>query len=167
MGVEPKDKASDIHWMSLALSEAQKAYDANEVPVGAILVSNGTLVAKAYNQPISSNNPTAHAEIEVIRKASELIKNYRLVDMTLYVTLEPCTMCFGAMVHARISRLVYGATEPKAGVIDSQLQLVKQDFYNHKFEVAAGVMASECSELLSRFFAMRRIQKKQEKYNNG
>jgi tRNA(adenine34) deaminase len=138
----------DQDWMQQALMLARQAADQGEVPV--------QLLGQGYNQPITANDPSAHAEIIAMRSASLAEKNYRLSGCTLYVTLEPCTMCFGAMVHARIGRLVYGASEPRAGVCESQLQLPSVDFYNHRVEVEKGVLAEESAMLLKRFFADRR-----------
>ena len=115
--------SNDEEWMRIAIEEANLAMDKNEVPVGAVLVKNDTLIAQAHNKPITKNDPTAHAEIQLLRKAGEQQKNYRLPESTLYVTLEPCTMCFGAMVHARIDRIVYGASDPKTGVCGSRMNL--------------------------------------------
>ncbi|BAP13721.1 MAG: zinc-binding protein [Alcanivorax borkumensis] len=146
----------DQDWMQQALMLARQAADQGEVPVGALVVRGGQLLGQGYNQPITANDPSAHAEIIAMRSASLAEKNYRLSGCTLYVTLEPCTMCFGAMVHARIGRLVYGASEPRAGVCESQLQLPSVDFYNHRVEVEKGVLAEESAMLLKRFFADRR-----------
>ena len=146
----------DQDWMQQALMLARQAAGQGEVPVGALVVRGGQLLGQGYNQPITANDPSAHAEIIAMRSASLAEKNYRLSGCTLYVTLEPCTMCFGAMVHARIGRLVYGATEPRAGVCESQLQLPSVDFYNHRVEVEKGVLAEESAMLLKRFFADRR-----------
>lgn len=146
----------DQDWIQQALMLARQAADQGEVPVGALVVRGGQLLGQGYNQPITANDPSAHAEIIAMRSASLAEKNYRLSGCTLYVTLEPCTMCFGAMVHARIGRLVYGASEPRAGVCESQLQLPSVDFYNHRVEVEKGVLAEESAMLLKRFFADRR-----------
>jgi tRNA(adenine34) deaminase len=124
--------------------------------VGAVLVREDQVLGEGFNQPITGHDPTAHAEVVALRAAADAEQNYRLPGSTLYVTLEPCTMCFGAMVHARIGRLVYGATEPRAGVCESQLQLPSVDFYNHRVEVEKGVLAEESAMLLKRFFADRR-----------
>lgn len=148
--------------MAKALRQAEQAAAINEVPVGAVLVSEqGELLAAAFNQPIRACDPTAHAELLALRDAGRAQGNYRLPKTTLYVTIEPCTMCFGAIIHSRVGRLVYGAQEPKAGVICSQLQLPGEPFYNHKLSVTGGVLAAECSELISTFFARRRSEKKQ------
>jgi tRNA(adenine34) deaminase len=146
----------DQYWMQRALALARQAADQGEVPVGALVVRDSQLLGQGYNQPIIASDPSAHAEIVAIRNASQAENNYRLSGSTLYVTLEPCTMCFGAMVHARIARLVYGASEPRAGVCESQLQLPTVDFYNHRVEVEGGVLAEESAALLKRFFADRR-----------
>lgn len=154
----------DEFWMQHALLQAEKAYKIGEVPVGAIVVdAEGKLIAEAHNQPITSLDPTAHAEIQVLREAAKRLGNYRLVDTTLYVTLEPCVMCVGAMVHARIGRLVYGAIEPKSGAIESAISLPEKASFNHKFEVTSGILAQPCSELLASFFVYRREQKKKLK----
>ena len=150
----------DEYWMRKAIAQAEEANQAGEVPVGAVLVHhdgiNDKLIAEAYNCPISTNDPTAHAEIVVLRKAAATIQNYRLLNTTLYVTLEPCFMCAGAMVHARISRLVYGAADPKAGVISSKFQALDQDFLNHRIEYKGNLLAEPCGLLLSNFFRSRR-----------
>ncbi|MDH3632842.1 MAG: tRNA adenosine(34) deaminase TadA [Gammaproteobacteria bacterium] len=147
--------------MQQALAQAQIAAERDEVPVGAVLVdSAGELIAAGHNQPISANDPSAHAEIVVLRAAAQKLGNYRLPDTTLYVTLEPCTMCVGAMVHARVGRLVYGAVEPKTGAIESAQQLFETGRFNHQPELETGVLANECSALLSQFFANKRLAKK-------
>ena len=156
---------TDTHFMRLALAQAEQAYALNEVPVGAVVVHEGEVIGAGFNQPISSNDPSAHAEMVAIRAAAKHLGNYRLSDCTLYVTLEPCTMCTGLLIHSRIKRVVYGAFEPKAGAITSAINLPSQPFYNHLLQVEQGVLAQECSTLLSSFFAMRREQKKQHKKN--
>ena len=148
--------SNDEKWMSIAIDEANQAMDRNEVPVGAVLVKNDTLIAQAHNKPITKNDPTAHAEIQLLRKAGEQQKNYRLPESTLYVTLEPCTMCFGAMVHARIDRIVYGASDPKTGVCGSRMNLNEENFFNHKISITSGILEKESSELLKLFFKSRR-----------
>lgn len=154
------EQYSDEFWMVKALALAEQAAAQGEVPVGALIVKGDELISATYNLPISNHDATAHAEILAMREAGQKLGNYRLSDCTLYVTLEPCTMCFGAMVHARIGRLVYGAKEAKAGVIESQLQLPQKTCYNHVFEISGGVLADECGAVLSRFFAKRRDEKK-------
>ena len=148
--------SNDEKWMRIAIEEAILAMDKNEVPVGAVLVKNDTLIAQAHNKPITKNDPTAHAEIQLLRKAGEQQKNYRLPESTLYVTLEPCTMCFGAMVHARIDRIVYGASDPKTGVCGSRMNLNEENFFNHKISITSGILEKESSELLKLFFKSRR-----------
>jgi len=148
---------SDAAWMQQALAQAQIAAERDEVPVGAVLVdAAGELIAAGHNQPISACDPSAHAEIVVLRAAAQKLGNYRLPDTTLYVTLEPCTMCVGALVHARVGRLVYGAAEPKTGAIESAQRLFETGKFNHQPELEAGVLANECSALLSQFFAKKR-----------
>jgi tRNA(adenine34) deaminase len=143
-------------WMSEALALAQAAAGQGEVPVGAVLVLNGEIIGRGWNQPISSHDPTAHAEIGALRDAASRLGNYRLGGSALYVTIEPCTMCFGALMHARVATLVYGAREPRAGVCGSQLNLPAQTFYNHSLEVIGGVLADQSAALLKGFFAGRR-----------
>jgi tRNA(Arg) A34 adenosine deaminase TadA len=142
--------------MGLALSLAQQAATIGEVPVGAVLVKDGEILGQGYNCPISTDDPTAHAEIVALRDASQRLGNYRLPGTTLYVTLEPCTMCVGALVHARIERLVFGAFEPKAGVICSQNKLLETDYLNHNIVVTAGVLSNQCATVLTEFFSQRR-----------
>ena len=148
--------SNDEKWMRIAIEEANLAMDKNEVPVGAVLVKNDTLIAQAHNKPITKNDPTAHAEIQLLRKAGEQQKNYRLPESTLYVTIEPCTMCFGAMVHARIDRIVYGVSDPKTGVCGSRMNLNEENFFNHKISITSGILEKESSELLKLFFKSRR-----------
>jgi len=146
----------DQKWMSLALKEAIKAENKGEVPVGAILVKDGLLVAKAHNQPISTNDPTAHAEMQLLRTAGNKLKNYRLTDTTLYVTLEPCAMCFGAIVHARVSRIVYGAYDPNTGVCGSCTDFRGLSCFKHQVNITGGISHKECSQILHAFFKLRR-----------
>jgi len=146
----------DEKWMKIAIDEALLAMDENEIPVGSILVKNDKIIAQAHNQSILNNDPTAHAEIQLLRKAGKQQENYRLGGTTLYVTLEPCSMCFGAMIHARIERIVFGALDPKTGVCGSCIDLNKENFYNHKISITGGVLNKECSELLKLFFKSKR-----------
>jgi tRNA(adenine34) deaminase len=146
----------DEKWMSLALEQARKAEEEGEVPVGAVLVKDGLLIAKAHNQPISTNDPTAHAEIQLLRAAGEELNNYRLNGTSLYVTLEPCAMCLGAMMHARVERIVYGAHDPKTGVCGSSENLIDANCFNHKIDLVSGVLENECKQLLKKFFISRR-----------
>ena len=151
----------DSHWMEYALGLAYEAEALGEVPVGAVIVSKGSVIGEGFNRPIASHDPTAHAEIQAIRDAGLRIGNYRLPDATLYVTLEPCVMCAGAVVHARIDRVVYGASDPKGGACGSVFDLLPADErFNTRVEVTAGVHADECATLLSRFFQRRRMEKK-------
>ena len=152
----PISIAQDTAWMRLAIEQAHQAESLGEVPVGAVLVIDCALIAAAFNAPISGCDPSAHAEIAVLRKAAELRKNYRLPFSTLYVPIEPCTMCMGAMIHSRVQRVVFGAREPRAGAVVSQLQLAGQSFYNHQIEVTEGVLADECGALVSTFFRAKR-----------
>ncbi|WP_078083579.1 tRNA adenosine(34) deaminase TadA [Microbulbifer mangrovi] len=143
-------------FMQQALALAAKGAELGEVPVGALVVLNGEIIGEGFNQPISSSDPSAHAEVKALRDAASRQNNYRLPGATLYVTIEPCTMCFGTLIHARIARLVYGAAEPRAGVVASQLQLAEKTFFNHKIEVEGGVMAAEAGALVREFFQKRR-----------
>lgn len=149
-------KPADIDFMRLALAEAQLAAELGEVPVGAVLVHQGRVIGKGFNQPISSNDPSAHAEMVALRQAALAQTNYRLPDTTLYVTLEPCTMCAGLLIHSRVSRLVFGASEPRAGAVISRAQVLDQAWMNHRIEVEGGVLAEECGEVLRAFFKGRR-----------
>ena len=146
----------DEKWMSFALEQARKAEKEGEVPVGAILVKDNLVIARAHNKPISSNDPTAHAEIQLIRTAGEELKNYRLPGTTLFVTLEPCAMCLGAIMHARIKRVVYGAHDLKTGVCGSSEDLTNANCFKHKINITGGVSESRCSQLLQTFFKSRR-----------
>jgi len=146
----------DEKWMSLALVQARKAEEEGEVPVGAILVKDDLLIGKAHNQPISSNDATAHAEIQLIRAAGKKLKNYRLTGTSLYVTLEPCAMCLGAIMHARIDRLVFSAYDPKTGVCGSSESLIEASCFNHKINLVSGVLENESKQLLKNFFISRR-----------
>ena len=142
--------------MQHALTLARKAEAAGEVPVGAVLVSDQTCLAEAWNQPIAGHDPTAHAEVMALRAAGERLGNYRFTGSTLYVTLEPCLMCVGAMVHARVARLVFGAHDPKSGAVTSCVQGFELPGLNHRVESTGGVLADECGELLKQFFRSRR-----------
>ncbi len=159
MGVNQQE--NDEYWMRQALQQAQKAADRDEVPVGAVLVDqSGECLASGHNQPISAVDPTAHAEIVVLREAAKRMNNYRLPDTTLYITLEPCTMCVGALVQARVARIVFAASEPKAGAIVSALRLFETGRFNHQPEIDSGVMEAESSSLLANFFQQKRQLKK-------
>lgn len=152
---------NDEYWMEQALQLAQQAGGIGEVPVGAILVHQGAIIGQGFNAPISNLDPTAHAEINAIRDAAKRIGNYRLIDSTLYVTLEPCSMCAGALVHARVGRVVFGAREPKAGALESRQAFLTNDWLNHKVSWEGGVLGERCSEQLSLFFKQRRKQRKE------
>lgn len=155
---------SDEYWMQLAYEQAELAAQQGEIPVGAVLVSQNRVIGSGYNAPITLLDPTAHAEIQAIRAACSSLENYRLPeDTTLYVTLEPCTMCVGALVHARIKHVVFGTPEPKAGSLVSARQLLQQGYYNHRFTFQNGCLQEKCAQQLSHFFKQRREQKKQEK----
>ena len=147
---------TDEFWMRRALALAAQGERQDEVPVGAVLVCSDALVGEGWNQPISRHDPTAHAEIMALRAAGERLGNYRLGGSTLYVTLEPCLMCVGAIVHARVARLVYGASDPKIGAVASQGNTLALPGLNHRVEVTGGIMAEQCSEVLKQFFRARR-----------
>lgn len=146
----------DQFWMQRALELAHKAEAEGEVPVGAVLVKDDQVLGEGWNAPISRHDPTAHAEIHALRSAAEKIGNYRLVDTTLYVTLEPCVMCAGAIIHARVKRVVYGATDPKTGAAGSVFDILNSDRHNHQVETRSGVLAEQCGSLLKDFFQVRR-----------
>ena len=148
----------DAVMMRLAITQAKMAEQAGEVPVGAVLARENEVLGVGYNQPIGANDPTAHAEIVALRDAAFSERNYRLPGTTLYVTLEPCAMCAGALMHARVARLVIGTREPRAGVVRSQLGLLDESFFNHRIDIVEGVMREECSDQLKRFFAHRRAE---------
>jgi tRNA(adenine34) deaminase len=147
---------ADIQFMQEALAEARAAAAAGEVPISAVLVHDGKILARSGNRTIREGDPTAHAEIVVIREAARLLANYRLADTTLYVTLEPCSMCAGAIIQARVPRLVYGADDPKGGAVRSCFEILSHPRVNHKVEVTAGVLAADCAAILRSFFAERR-----------
>jgi tRNA(adenine34) deaminase len=145
------------HWMTQALRLAQQGAEAGEVPVGAVLVLEGEMIGEGWNRPIAASDPTAHAEIEALRAAARRIGNYRLPDSTLYVTLEPCVMCAGAIVHARVERVIYGARDPKAGACGSVFDLLPSDGrFNHRTDCQGGILSEDCGKLLRAFFRARR-----------
>ena len=144
------------HWMHYALKLADRAGEIDEVPVGAVVIRHNEIIGEGYNQVISSHDPSAHAEIMALRDAAKRCQNYRLVDAELYVTIEPCSMCAGALIHARISRLIYGAKEPRAGAVDSSIHVLSNPSVNHKVEVLAGICEKEAAEKMSDFFKARR-----------
>lgn len=158
--------STDEEGMRAALELAKLASEHDEVPVGAVIVLNERIIGVGHNQSILSHDPTAHAEVNALRSAGMTQNNYRLTGATMYVTIEPCTMCCGALLHSRISRLVFGATEPKAGAVVSALTLFDTPAYNHKIDVSSGVLEQECSAVMSEFFARRRSEKK-EKNKHG
>jgi tRNA(adenine34) deaminase len=160
MQEDPTILEKDKRFMKRALELAEEAADASEVPVGAVIVLDGEIVGEGSNAPIGSCDPTAHAEIRAIRDACKRLGNYRVPGATLYVTIEPCTMCVGAIVHARVARVVFGAREPKAGAVVSQNTLFEHPAMNTQVDYAEGVCAAECSRVMSDFFDLRRKKKK-------
>lgn len=149
-------REGDIFWMERALALAERAEAAGEVPVGALVVGDGEVLGEGWNRPIGEHDPTGHAEIIALRAAARRVGNYRLIDTTLYVTLEPCPMCAGAMVHARVGRVVYGAPDPRSGAAGSVFNLLQSEQLNHRAEVTGGVLETTCAERLRRFFRTRR-----------
>jgi tRNA(adenine34) deaminase len=147
---------NDLHFMQLALAEAKSSAEAGEVPIGAVVIHAGDVMARSGNRTIRDNDPTAHAEIVVIREMAQIVHNYRLPGATLYVTIEPCAMCAGAIIQARISRVVYGADDPKGGAFHSCFQILTNAQLNHQVEVTPGVLAMDSASLLQQFFAARR-----------
>ncbi len=160
----------DLYWMQHALLLADKAEQSGEIPVGAVLVKDGVILGEGWNQSIQLNDPSAHAEMMAIRQAAEKVGNYRLLDCTLYVTLEPCAMCAGLLVHSRVKRLVFGAKDAKTGAAGSVLDIVRHPVLNHQLEVEDGALAQQCADKLSAFFRRRRAEQKalkqQEKQKN-
>jgi len=152
--------SSDELWMEKALQAAECALQAGEVPVGAVVVLDGRIVGRGWNRNLTSSDPTAHAEIVALREAGAAVGNHRLIGCELFATIEPCAMCAGAMIHARIKRLVYGAADPKAGAAGSVVEVVNHPRLNHQMEVSAGVLGERCAELLQRFFRERRVEQK-------
>jgi tRNA(adenine34) deaminase len=161
------DPTDDTVYMGLALQEARKAWAVGEVPVGAVVVRDGEVIAAGFNQPIGRHDPTAHAEIVALRAAAEKLGNYRLPGCELYVTLEPCAMCSGAMMHARLARVVYAAPDPKTGVCGSILDLFALEQLNHHTDVVGGVLADEASAMLKAFFAERRAARRAPETSTG
>ena len=157
------DASADERWMREALAEARLARGRGEVPVGAVVVLDGAVVGRGSNQPIRATDPTAHAEIVALRDAARAVGNYRLTGAALYVTVEPCLMCAGALVHARVARLVFGAAEPKAGAVRSTMRVLDHPALNHRVEIATGVLGPECIELIRGFFAERRAEEREGK----
>ena len=151
----------DEHWMQQALALAHKAAEVDEVPVGAVIVKDDQLIAEGWNHPIQLHDPSAHAEMIALRHAGIKLNNYRLLDTTLYVTLEPCVMCVGAMIHARVGRVVFGAYDAKTGAAGSMFDLLQSEKHNHKIEVTGGVLEIQCREVLQDFFKRKRQQSDQ------
>ncbi len=149
-------ESPDHYWMRRALRLAEQAGREGEVPVGALLVRHGQLIAEGWNRPIINSDPSAHAEMQALRAAGQALANYRLIDTTLYVTLEPCTMCAGAIIHARVARVVFGAYDPKGGAAGSRFSVLNSGQYNHRAELLGGVLEQECAMLLTDFFRQRR-----------
>jgi tRNA(adenine34) deaminase len=154
--VTTEDESLDMFWMQRAIELAREAEKQGEVPVGAVLVKDNQVVGEGYNAPIATHDPSAHAEIQAIRAAASALGNYRLLNTTLYVTVEPCVMCAGAIVHARIGELVYGASEPRSGAAGSVFNLLQSDTLNHQVTIRSGVLKEECASLLKNFFQQRR-----------
>jgi tRNA(adenine34) deaminase len=157
----PVNAADDTTWMAFALAQARSAAQADEVPVGAVIVKDGKILAQGQNRNLRDHDPTAHAEIVALRQAAARLGNHRLAGCVMYATVEPCAMCAGAMVHARLARLVYGATDPKAGATGSVLLVLNHPRLNHQMNVTGGVLAGECSEILQEFFKRRRESQSQ------
>ena len=153
--MQPGDDAA---WMELALEQARLAALAGEVPVGALVIRQGEIIGQGHNRNLLDNDPTAHAEIVALRQAAARVGNHRLIGCTMVATIEPCSMCAGALIHARIARLVYGASDPKAGAAGSTVQVINHPSLNHRMEVTAGVLADKCSEILQQFFRGKRQQ---------
>ena len=153
----------DTFWMQYALELAKRAESEGEVPVGAVVVYEDQVIGEGWNRPIIDSDPTAHAEIMALRAAAKKINNYRLLDSTLYVTLEPCIMCTGAIIHSRVKRVVYGAFDPKAGASESAFTILGTDCLNHKVDVTNGILAEECGQILTTFFRNKRKEKKRDK----
>ncbi|WP_395376024.1 tRNA adenosine(34) deaminase TadA [Marinicella sp. W31] len=160
MGIETNQHEQ---WMQAALAQARLAESIEEVPVGAVVVADGQIIGQGYNQVIRLHDPTAHAEIMALRDAAQQLGNYRLPQTTLYVTLEPCMMCAGSMVHARIGTVIYGAADPKTGIINSRDTLLHKPYHFHQIEAVGGVLEQQCSALLTAFFKRRRAEKKSAK----
>lgn len=149
-------------WMLHALKLAQRSHDEGEVPVGAVLIKDNQLIAEGWNQPINKHDATAHAEIMAIRTAGKVLNNYRLPNTTLYVTLEPCTMCAGAIIHARIANVIFGAPDPRTGSAGSAIDIFSADYHNHQVNVEGGILCDDCGQILKDFFRERRSKRKNE-----
>ena len=160
MMVSEEQEVIDKQFMKRAFELAQQAETIDEIPVGAVVVANNKIISEGYNQSITLNDPSAHAEMVAIRQAGSALQNYRLLDCTLYVTLEPCPMCAGLLIHSRIKRVVYATTDLKTGAAGSAFNLLCDEKHNHQIQLSSGIMAQECSQLLSAFFKRRRSEKK-------
>ena len=163
MNNKSEQESLDVFWMQHALELAHRAESEGEVPVGAVVVYEEQVIGEGWNRPIIDSDPTAHAEIMALRSAAKKINNYRLLDTTLYVTLEPCIMCTGAIIHSRVKRVVYGTSDPKAGAAESAFTILGTDCLNHKVEVENGILAAECGQILTSFFRKKREEKKRGK----
>ena len=163
ISMEQSATEEDVMWMRHALTLADKAESIGEVPVGACVVLNGELIGEGFNTPITDNDPSAHAELRAVKEAAAAVQNYRLIDATLYVTLEPCSMCAGMLVHARVKRVVFGAKDAKTGAAGSVMNLLQHPALNHQLEIVSGVLAEECANKLSDFFRKRRKEIKAAK----
>ena len=163
ISMEQSATEEDVMWMRHALTLADKAESIGEVPVGACVVLNGELIGEGFNTPITDNDPSAHAELRAVKEAAAAVQNYRLIDATLYVTLEPCSMCAGMLVHARVKRVVFGAKDAKTGAAGSVMNLLQHPALNHQLEIVSGVLAEECASKLSDFFRKRRKEIKAAK----
>lgn len=161
------DSKSDEYWMQYAIELAKKAQLEGEVPVGAVVIAEGEVIGEGWNQSITNHDPSAHAEMIAIRQAGQHIENYRLVNSTLFVTLEPCPMCAGALVHSRIGRIVYGASDYKTGAAGSVMNILQNPRLNHQVEITRGVLQDSCSQLISSFFKQRRAEKKRLRQQEG
>jgi len=156
-GVSFINMSTDYDFMKIALEEAESGYRRGEVPVGAVLVREGVVLAQAHNSPIATNDPSAHAEMLVLRQAGEKLGNYRLAGTELYVTIEPCIMCAGAIVHARVERVIFGAHDPKFGAVVSLYNILDDNRLNHQVKITEGILKEECGEIISRFFKEKRV----------
>jgi len=154
--VNDESESLNLFWMQRALELAQKAESLGEVPIGAVLVKDDQIIGEGYNAPIGQHDPTAHAEIMALRDAAQHIGNYRLLNTSLYVTVEPCVMCAGALIHARVKEVVFGASEPRTGAVGSVFDILQSNTLNHRVDVRGGVMVDECASLMQQFFKQRR-----------
>ncbi|MGN1357463.1 MAG: tRNA adenosine(34) deaminase TadA [Succinivibrionaceae bacterium] len=156
---------TDEEFMAIALEEAKIAFQEDEIPIGAVLVKDGRIIARGHNRTITLKDPTAHAEIQALRSGALILNNYRLPETSLYVTVEPCIMCYGALIHARIGRLIYGAEEYRTGAINSVFNFSNNNLINHRFQVTSGILKEECAAIMQEFFRKRREEQKRQKTN--